>query len=245
MLCRFRPAYACLWLALLVSGQMRSAEFVFKPDGRILFQPQLLWANNDTTLQGTGYLIEHKGKFFGVTSIHFLNFDAGGLKSATWVDVATESPVATFRASLGGPLRTSITRMRDAADDFLLLPLASQPEATTVLELEQVAKYAPGTALWFPDKNRDTPAGHTWIDATVVEDAGFWIQVRLAQPIHLQSQSGSPVLNAETGKVIGMLQGAEDENGRTMLYLCPARSLIKHLGRNLKTVPLMTSIRRR
>jgi hypothetical protein len=238
-LVRISLVVACIF------GAARGAEFVFKPDGRILFQPQLLWANSETTLQGTGYLIEHKGKYFGVTSIHFLNFDVGGLRGATWLDVASESPVTTFRTSLGGPLRTSITRMRDAADDFLLLPIASQPEETTVLQLEQVAKYAPGTRLWFPNKNRDAAAGHTWIDATVVEDAGFWIQVRLAEKIILQSQSGSPVLNAETGKVIGMLQGAEDEHGRTMLYLCPARSLIKHLGRNLKPVSLMTSIRRR
>ncbi len=235
---------ARLFLAFLLGAALLRAEFVFKPDGRILFQPQLQWGNSDTTFQGTGYLIEHNGRYFGVTSIHFLNFDAGGLQGATWLDVPTESPVATFRSSLGRPTRTAINRMRDVADDFLLLPCPQLPAATTPLQLEQVARYEPGTRLWFPNKSRDAASGHAWIDATVVEDAGYWIQVRLSDPITIQSQSGSPVLNAATGRVIGMLQGVEDQNGTTMLYLCPARSLLKHLARNPRPVSLTTSIRR-
>lgn len=236
--------FARTLFAFLFGAALLRAEFVFKPDGRILFQPQLQWGNSDTTFQGTGYLIEHGGKFFGVTSIHFLNFDAGGLQGATWLDVPTESPVTTFRASLGRPARTAISRMRDVADDFLLLPCAQLPAETVALKLEQVARYEPGTRLWFPNKSRHEATGHAWIDATVVEDAGYWIQVRLADPIVIQSQSGSPVLNATTGRVVGMLQGAEDQNGVTMLYLCPARSLLKHLARNPRPVSLTTSIRR-
>jgi hypothetical protein len=53
------------------------------------------------------------------------------------------------------------------------------------------------------------------------------------------------VLNAATGKVMGMLHRGADENGRTILTLCPARSLLKHLGRRQQIYPLMTSISRR
>jgi hypothetical protein len=53
------------------------------------------------------------------------------------------------------------------------------------------------------------------------------------------------VLNATTGRVIGMVQGAEEQHGRTMLYLCPARSLMKFLGRKQRLYPLTTSISRR
>jgi hypothetical protein len=227
------------------SGVALRADLVMRPDGRILFQPQLTWANSESTLQGTGYLIEHEGKIYGVTSIHFLNFDAGGLKAANWLDVYAETPVATFRVSYGRPARSAITLMRHAADDFLLMPGGALPENTTALKLESVARYEPGTRLWFPNKNRDVEIGHTWIDATVVEDAGAWIEVRLGEKITVQSQSGSPVLNAATGKVVGMVQGAEEQQGRTVLFLCPARGLVKFLGRKQRLYPLTTSISRK
>lgn len=244
-----RPATSLVpligFLLLAVGTGALHAEPMFRPAGRILFQPQLTWANSESTLQGTGYLIEHDGKIYGVTSIHFLNFDAGGLKAANWLDVYAETPVATFRVSYGRPARTAISLMRHAADDFLLLPGGALPANTTALKLESIARYEPGTRLWFPNKSREVEAGYTWIDATVVEDSGAWIEVRLGEKITIQSQSGSPVLNATTGRVIGMVQGAEEQNGRTMLYLCPARSLVKFLGRKQRLYPLTTSISRR
>ncbi len=216
-----------------------------KPDGKILYQPQFLWANSMSTFQGTGYVINHGGKLYGVTSVHFLDFDAGGLRSATWLDVPTERPLATFRASLGRPSRTTITRPRDVADDFVLLPCNAPPEEGLALQLEQVARYEPGTRLWFPNKNRQLELGHEWIDAIVVEDLGHLIRVKLSAGIVMNSQSGSPLLNAATGKVIGMVNGGEEERGAIILTLCPARSVLKHLGRRQELTSLMTSIRRR
>ena len=236
---------ACLLAACFAVHAAPAADIVLKPEGKILFQPQLLWANSMTTFQGTGYLIEHGGKLFGVTSIHYLDFDAGGLGSATWLDVYSERPLATFRASLGRPARTTITRPRDVADDFLLLPCTKPPEEGTPLHLENVEHYASGTRLWFPNKTRDIDLGHQWIDATVVEDLGYLIKVQLRDPIAIESQSGSPVLSADTGKVIGMVQAGAEENGKVTLTLCPARSVLKFLGRRQQTYALMTSISRR
>ena len=216
-----------------------------RPDGRLLYQPQLLWADSMTTLQGTGYVIEHQNKYFGVTSLHFMNFDAGGLRSATWLDVASERPLATFRTSLGRPVRTTITLMRHIADDFLLLPLSKPPEGGYVLHLEVVDRYEVGTRLWFPNKSRETELGHVWMDAAIAEDAGTHLIVRIREPLTMESQSGSPLLNASTGKVVGMIYGGEIENGHTLLTLCPARSIVKHLNRRQQVTPLSTSIRRR
>jgi hypothetical protein len=231
--------------AALWCGQIFGSEIVLRPSGKLLFQPQLLWSNSDTTLQGTGYIIEHRGKFFGVTSIHFLDFDAGGLRAATWLDVYSEMPLATFRASLGRPARTTISQPKHVADDFLLLPLTAVPEQSTALQLEQVERYSAGTRLWFPNKSRDVESGYEWIDATVLEDLGYLIKAKLRDPIVIQSQSGSPLLNADTGKVVGMVQGGEEENGKVTLTLCPARSLVKFLSRPQQTTALLTSIRRR
>lgn len=235
-------ALAAFSLAL---STIRGADPATKPDGRILYQPQLLWADSMSTLQGTGYVIEHQGKFFGVTSVHFMNFDAGGLRSATWLDVYSEQPLATFRTSLGRPARTAITLPAHAADDFVLLPLTKPPEEGAVLELESVDRYEIGTRVWFPNKNRENRLGHVWLDGTVTEDAGNYIVVRFREPVVLESQSGSPLLHASTGKVLGMIQGGREESGQTLLTLCPARSLVKFLGRRQPLLPLTTSIRRR
>jgi hypothetical protein len=221
------------------------SEILLRPSGRILFQPQLLWSNSMSTVQGTGYVTQHGGKYYAVTSLHFMDFDAGGLRSASWLDVVTEKPLATLRTSLGRPVRASFTLPRHIADDFILMPLTSLPEGTTALQLEQVERYSPGDPLWFPNKSRDAAEGYDWIDANVLEDEGHLIRVRVREPIALQSQSGSPLLNASTGKVVGMIYGGEEENGRTILTLCPARSIVKYLGRRHTVSPLMTSISRR
>ena len=238
-------ALASCVIAFSSAVRVVASEIVLKPAGRILYQPQLLWSNSMSTVQGTGYVIRHGEKYFGVTSLHFLDFDAGGLRSATWLDVFNETPLATFRASLGKPIRASFTLPRHVADDFLLLPLTTLPEGGTALQLEQVERYSPGERLWFPNKNRDVEIGHEWIDATIIEDAGHLIKVRVRDPIVLQSQSGSPLLNASTGKVVGMIHGGNEEDGKIILTLCPARSLVKHLGRRQQLSPLMTSISRR
>lgn len=227
------------------AAHLFGVDAAVRPAGKILFQPQLLWSNSMTTLQGTGYLIEHAGKYFGVTAVNYLDFTAGGLGSATWLDVYSERPLATFRSSLGRPLRTTFTRPGDTADDFLLLPCNQPPEEGTALQIENVPRYEPGNRLWFPNKSREVEIGHDWIDATVVEDLGYLIKVRLQDPISLQTQSGSPVLNADTGKVIGMVHAGEELNGKLILTLCPARSLARHLSRRQATVSLLSSIARR
>ncbi|WP_414660007.1 hypothetical protein [Horticoccus sp. 23ND18S-11] len=241
---RFPALLGCAVLAVQLANGLRATD-ASRPDGKLLFQPQFLWANSETTLQGTGYVIAHEGKTYGVTSIHFLNFNAGGLHSATWLDVYSERPLATFRTSLGRPLRTAITTPRHVADDFLLLPLTGALDEGTKLQLEAVERYEVGTAFWFPNKSRDHEAGYVWIEARVVEDAGHLIKVRLGEAVTPQSQSGSPLLNAATGKVAGMVNGAEEENGRTILVLCPARAIVKYLARPRQPVSLQISISRR
>ena len=242
----FRPSSFLPAVALCVGlATAAGAEVILRPGGRILFQPQLLWSDSMSTLQGTGYVIQHAGKFFAVTSLHFMDFDAGGLRSATWLDVVNQTPLATLRASLGRPVRAAFTQPRHVADDFLLLPLSAEPEGTRALVLEQVERYSPGERLWFPNKTRESEFGHEWIDATVIEDAGHLIKVRLRDPVTLESQSGSPLLNAATGKVVGMVHSGTEEEGKVILTLCPARSIAKYLARRHTLSPLMTSISRR
>lgn len=183
------------------------------------------------TQQGTGYLIQYSGRIFGVTSIHFLNFNANGLKAATWLDIQNSKPAAKFTKSLGHPARTAIELLEDIQHDFIVMPLdaTEPPPGYTALEVESVEKYPAGTKLLFPNKAPAEENGYHWIEAEITEDAGPLLKARPLQRVALQSQSGTPFINQKTGKVAGMLMGGSEQNGVTELLLCPARFLVKKL----------------
>lgn len=242
---------ALAWIARLAlasvatSGSHGAEAVAAKPTGRFLFQPQWLWAgNSETTLQGTGFLIKHAEKIYGVTSIHFLDFNAGGLTMATWCDLRDGSPVLTFRASVGPPDRTSIDRLSDVRHDFLLLVAPELKEECAPLELEFVERYRTGARFWFPNKNPAAEEGYEWIDGLLEQDAGHYLKIRLRGPVALLSQSGSPVLHATTGRVAGLVYGGEEANGGVTLICCPARSLVRWLRRPPAPVSLTRSIRK-
>lgn len=223
---------------LTVLTNISTSSAADKPDGRFLYQPKLIWGNSKITHQGTGYLLKHDNRYFGVTSTHFLDFEAGGLSEAVWVDIRTMRPVLSFRNSLGKPERTEIKLNTDIAHDFVLMPTETLPTGCKALEIESVNRYAKGTRLWFPNKSLNGKFGYEWVEAEVVEDVGPLIVVKLLADIELRSQSGSPFLNQKNGRVIGMLFGGDKDE----LILCPARSLVKRLKSNKKSMSLLTSI---
>lgn len=239
-----RFVFVCA-LALLGSVAPGAEPNASKPTGRFLFQPQWLWAGtSESTLQGTGFLIKHAEKIYGVTSIHFLDFNAGGLTMATWCDLRDGSPVVTFRASVGIPDRTSIERLSDVRHDFLVLVAPELKEECSQLEIEFVERYAADTRFWLPNKNAAAPDGYSWVDGVLEQDAGNYLKIRLRQSITVESQSGSPVLNAATGKVAGLIYGAEESGGYVTLICCPARSLVRWLRRPAAAVSLTRSVRK-
>ena len=198
----------------------------------------LIWGTSEVTHQGTGYLLKHESRTFGVTSIHFLNFEAGGLFEAIWLDVHSSKPVIGFKTSLGKPKVTAIEEFEDIKDDFLLMPLAQIPEGYGAIEIEKVSKYPKGLKLWFPNKSQDEKVGFKWIEAEVVEDKGHMITVKLLSKVELRSQSGSPFFSQKIGKAIGMLMGGDQNE----IYLCPTRGIIDALKTNPKPRSLMKSI---
>jgi len=226
--------FACLFSLSLSSAAEE------RPEGRFLFQPMFIWGDSESYNQGTGFLAKHKEKFYGVTSIHFLNFAKGGLFEAIWLDINTSKTVIGFKSSHGKPAKTEIDLIEDVQHDFLLLPTSKPPANSTAVEFENVKKYKVGQNVWFPNKSKNAKLGYEWIPAKVVEDLGVAIEVRFLKDIKLVSQSGSPLINADTGKVIGILMGGTD----TSFYICPSRFIIKSLEKNKKPLPLMESIKK-
>ena len=224
-------------LAAITSTPVAAAD---KPTGRFLFQPMFIWGTSEVSHQGTGFLLKDGERTFGVTSIHFMDFDAGGLFEAIWLDVATEKTVMGFRHSLGKPERTAIEKLGDIQHDFVLMPTDSVPAGCATVEVEDTLSYAVGTKLWFPNKSAESPDGYAWAEAEVIEDKGLMISVKFLSEVKLQSQSGSPFINQATGKVIGILMGGDEKE----IFLCPARSLAKRLKSTATPVPLMESIKK-
>ena len=69
------------------------------------------------------------------------------------------------------------------------------------------------------------------------------IEIKLDTLIELESQSGSPVFSRQNGKVVGMVFGGEVEDGECVLWLCPARNILRFLAGDRNPVPLMRSVR--
>ena len=239
--------YACsairwLWFILgvnLSAAFLHPAE-VARPEGRFLFQPMLIWGTSEVTQQGTGYLIQHEGKWFGVTSTHFLDFGKKGLFEAIWLDIPSDEPVIGFKKGLGKPERTEIERHTDIEHDFLLLPAEVPPAKAAGLQLDAEGNYAAGTKLWFPNKSTKAETGYEWVEGEIVKDEGYMIRVKLLSRVALRSQSGSPFLRQDNGRVVGMLMGSEGKE----ILLCPSRSLLKRLKSGAAEVPLMEAIRK-
>ena len=224
-------------IVLVFAAALTAAE---KPTLRFLFQPKLAYANSEQVLAGTGYLIKNGEDLFGATCVHFLDFDAGGLLEAHFLDIRTSRPMLTFHNSLGRPNRAEIKEQADIQHDFILLPAKELPVGCSALKLEALERYPRGTKLWFPNKSDEKRYGYVWLDAEVIEDDLHVIKVRFAMPPSLESRSGTPFLNPESGCVIGMLMGWDDSG----VLVCPARSIVKWLQKPPQPVPLKESIKK-
>ena len=230
-------------LAVLLFAASAFASEIERPQGKLLFQPMLIWLDSDVTQQGTGYLVEDAaGNVYGVTSIHFMYFEYG-LFEAIWLDIPSSEPVCGFRTSYGRPLVKEIAEDADIKRDFIILPaeVGCFTDYTT-LQLDDRKKLEHGEKLWFPDKDFEASVGHNWIEAEVVEDTGHFIEIKLDQLVELVSQSGSPIISQESGKVVGMVTSGEEKDGHLILYICPARNVLRFLEKERDPVPLSISV---
>ena len=210
------------------------------PDRPVLFQPMLVWDGAEPTTQGTGFFAKAPGgKVAAVSSAHFINFDGPPLREARWLDLKTGKPVATFDKSWGKPGSPGTMKPQiDLRPDHWVMPAAGDAAARAALELDDRPQPKVGERVWFPDKDQDSPLGFSVIEGTVVEADPKYSAIRLSHNIQLQSQSGSPVISQETGKVIGALSRGGEHEGRSIIVLAPAASLVKVLSDSKLQPPL-------
>ncbi|MEM7160662.1 MAG: hypothetical protein AAF799_47940 [Myxococcota bacterium] len=187
-----------------------------------LFQPVLVWSDDSVTVQGTGFVVEHGGRSFAVTSSHFIApsptpLARVALGSIPKLDKLTTTPHAW------GPMGPALGEHGDDfRDDYLVMPI----DAVDLQSLELDSREVPqvGEDVWFPDKSDDVDYGHVVRTGRVTAATLGVVEVALDEPITLESQSGTPVLSARTNRVLGILGGADSEQGKR-LFFTPASVL--------------------
>ncbi len=211
-------------LFLLLLAQVRLAQ----ADDSIVFQPKFEWADSTTTHQGTGSFVRApNGSVVALTSAHFINFFGPKLVQASWLDIKTKQPIATFTCSWGIPGREGCYAPMDLRSDYLMLVVEGEIPATSVLEIDDREIAEVDERVWFPNKNPQAPLGYERIDGKITEAQNGYSIVILDTKIDLTTRSGTPVVSAKTGKVIGILTGGGEKNCKTQLFLAPAHSIRK------------------
>jgi len=215
-----------------------------QPTGPLLFQPTFHFADGETTQQGTGFFIKREsGQAVGVTSAHFLDFEGPKMMAAEWLTIPEENSVAKFKYSLGSPGNGGRDEPIDLRSDYFLLVDEGVPEAIVSLKLDDRIKPDVGERVWFPNKNWDALEGHTFVGGTVMESVSEYSLVVLDEDVEMQSQSGSPILSQQTGKVVGTLSRAGWwDDGSTALLLCPSHAIARVLAGNPETTSLEDAV---
>lgn len=211
-----------------VAAEARNARAVASlPAGPLVYQPMFVWARGEPTYQGTGFLAHSPtNEVVGVTSAHFINFDGPTLIEAQWLEIPSYDSVLSFTHSLGRPGRAG--RGTDHRTDYLILTGVRELELSKrpILELDPRAHPDIGERVWLPNKNDVAPDGYVQVEGTVVETSETYATILFDEYFELQSQSGSPLISQQTGKVIGTLASGGEQSGHVYVLTAPSASIL-------------------
>jgi hypothetical protein len=172
-----------------------------------------------TELVGAGFLLAlPSGDVIGVTTAHSL---AGRPDRPLLFTLPLEpgTTVATFLPPLRarGRPRTG----DDLTVDYVLLDPQDPPAAAGVLQPDARGAPQPGERVWLYSGRDGRVLGAT------VESAGAQaVWVRLDAPENVGGMSGSPVLSAHTGQVVGMAVAVRMGVGVTWVGLNPISAIL-------------------
>lgn len=209
-----------IWPKPVVPEPPTIAAAVVDRRAPLLLQPILAWADGSRSASGTGFVLHHHGRTFAVTSSHFVApspqpLIAVGLGSLTKLEVLGET--YTSWGSIGPAKRAA---QWDFGDDYLVMPIDPLP-GLQGLELDPRPVVASGLRVWFPDKRFETESGFVVRKGKIKHSTTHLLEVELDEPMTIESQSGSPVLDEEGNRVLGILFGGEGKQ----LYFTPASAL--------------------
>jgi von Willebrand factor type A domain len=124
-----------------------------------------------------------------------------------FVPPGAASPSAISRRYFASPGQAFYASGASPRDDFLVFALEAPPEGVRVLE-PALELPAPGARVFLLGiRARPAPSEAT-LPGTVVKSTPAAIEVELDAPADLRGWGGAPVILAEGGKVIGLLQAA-------------------------------------
>jgi hypothetical protein len=111
------------------------------------------------------------------------------------------------------------------ADDFVVYALDRQPEAVRLLGLEPRARLAPGARIEILGIPASTPRDEESLAGKVVEASDERIDVELVEPYDLRGWGGAPVLDANTKRVVGILQAYFPQGSTARVIVAPIAKL--------------------
>lgn len=203
------------------------------PEKMVVYQPVFFWEDGKQSAQGTGFFAKApNGKLVAVSSAHFLKRNGPPLLGAVWLNNATGKGIAKASTSWGSVGRAGTMQPEmDLRSDYLLLPIDDAVKPEEVLEFDLRSLPNEGERVWLPNKDESAEKGHHNVAGTVTEATENYIVVELDVPIKLQSQSGSPFISQDTGKVIGTLSTANPNVKPLKIYLTPAEAILRQLAK--------------
>ncbi len=190
---------------------------------------------SETRTAGTAFFLAApvEAGAVGVTTAH--SFDPTELAAASEVIFElgrTPRRVARSSRFLAAPGRAFTEKGGTLRGDYLVFALDDGPRDVRVLEADD-APARRGLRVRMLGVPSSIPQDEDDVWGRVNEVADDALEVQLDVPADLRGWGGAPVLNAENGKVIGMLQAAWSDEGGIRLGVSPIEGVLEALTRPL------------
>lgn len=185
-------------------------------------------AGAESRAVGSGFLLQlANGTVIGVTTAHSISdYLAGDEKLAEIVfrTPGQETDLAVSTGFYGKPGRPR-TGM-NLTDDYLLLELTAPVDPVLALFADTRGQPQPGERVWLASGWGNEQGGRRLIGGTVqsVDTAGVWVLMDAMEAP--DGMSGSPVLSAYTGRVVGMVIAKLSRGSRFLVGVNPIGSIL-------------------
>jgi len=164
------------------------------------------------------------------------SFDLGELGDAEEVRFlrpASEAQVSLSSRYLVKPGRPFRERGGTLRGDYIVFALDMAPTGVRVLEPEPGSLDPPGSRVRILGIPNELAQDEDDVFGTVVEVTDTRMEVDLDVPADLRGWGGAPVVSDETGRVLGILQGAWPVRGTYRVGVAPIHGVLEALERPL------------
>lgn len=225
-----RPAALGGVLALLLAGAAVAAEdpAVARPsfpiDGEIQSKGLVFFVLADTPTGAAAVGTAH-------------SFDLGDLSKVRRGDLTlgksrrVAAKTSGFLVPPGQPFNTAGATL---SDDYVVYALDREPAGVRLLGLDPGSPPARGTRVEILGIPASSDEDEVRLAATVEESSDARIEVDLLQPFDLRGWGGAPVVDARSGRVVGMLQAYFPQGSTSRVIVSPIASVREALASPLE-----------